>query len=366
MEMADPPIIGKCVALHDFSAEHPVELSFVQNDVILLFDKDESGELCGWWDGKNQRTGEVGLIPVEGWVRELEYTRPPRPPPSSSKPFASSPKTNGGSDNLRSKLTSSSGDVSAPVLVRRQSFSNRSQEDLIKMLKEANAVNQDECKGGKKKKGGSFKGTSRIKSPKSTAPAASNGAIVAPASVSSPIATNDAPDLGPKNVVSTPQLVSRAADTDDELLAMIRREASLLHNQEGTSATQQEVAGGSTATRPPFSELVFIGMIEEEKKKKKGKSSTERNFAWGEFRLSIHASETKYITAEPTAAKRPPFEIHGWTTDVTKMKKQNFTLKDKKAWKMGSRHFVKATHIGQDYYISLETFDHLKRLLASY
>eukprot|EP00013_Stygamoeba_regulata_P028858 CAMPEP_0177646796 /NCGR_PEP_ID=MMETSP0447-20121125/9957_1 /TAXON_ID=0 /ORGANISM="Stygamoeba regulata, Strain BSH-02190019" /LENGTH=1048 /DNA_ID=CAMNT_0019149337 /DNA_START=284 /DNA_END=3426 /DNA_ORIENTATION=- len=57
--------IGKCRALYDYDATDPNELSFKQNEIITILQKDPSG----WWQG--ELNGRVGVFPSVDWVEEV-------------------------------------------------------------------------------------------------------------------------------------------------------------------------------------------------------------------------------------------------------------------------------------------------------
>jgi hypothetical protein len=70
--------IGFAKALYDYEAQSDLELSFQEDDLITIIEKDASG----WWHG--ELNGKVGVFPAADWVEEVD--------PSSAAPPTMAPK----------------------------------------------------------------------------------------------------------------------------------------------------------------------------------------------------------------------------------------------------------------------------------
>ena len=58
--------IGFAKALYDYDAQSDLELSFQEDDLITIIEKDDSG----WWHG--ELNGKVGVFPAADWVEEVD------------------------------------------------------------------------------------------------------------------------------------------------------------------------------------------------------------------------------------------------------------------------------------------------------
>ena len=67
------PDISHVTAIYNYTAEEEGELTFVANDKIV--DIEDVDDDNGWWVGRNDRTNQIGLFPInytEGWEKILE------------------------------------------------------------------------------------------------------------------------------------------------------------------------------------------------------------------------------------------------------------------------------------------------------
>jgi hypothetical protein len=83
-KVSKPKGIGFCRALYDYDAQSDMELSFGEDDIITIIEKDESG----WWHG--ELNGKVGVFPAADWVEEVSEAEATRGAPQDVAPTAPS------------------------------------------------------------------------------------------------------------------------------------------------------------------------------------------------------------------------------------------------------------------------------------